>query len=147
MSIPQSLADLAASAQLADAPEAFAKPNIRQDIEDRNFGLPNALHAGFFGLFLAYLGVMGLGFPHPEMILPMAIFFIFTVGFYVVPMAWAVMKPVHADRAMDLPALLDRGIAIHTGRSSGRDAAVQVLILPVLILGWGIAVVSIAALA
>jgi hypothetical protein len=37
------------------------------------------------------------------------------------------------------------GIATYTGRLNGRDAAVQMLILPVLILGWGMAVVTIRA--
>ena len=124
MSKPLSKEDLAALAQLAPAPALHGR-NVREDIEDRSFGLPVALHAGFFGLFLAYLGVMALGFPHPEMILPMAIFVIFTVGFYVVPMAWAVMNPAHPDKAMDLPALLDRGIATHTGHCSGGGAATR----------------------
>ena len=98
---------------------------------DRTFGLPSGLHATYYGLFLAYLGVMGLGFAHPEMILPMAIFVIFTVGFYVVPMMWAVMKPDNGSKAMTMDELLGRGIATYTGHSSGGAAIAQVLVLPV----------------
>lgn len=113
---------------------------------DRTFGLPSGLYAAFYGLFLAYLGVMGLGFAHPEMILPMAIFAIFTVGFYVVPMMWAVMKPDNGSNAMSMDDLIGRGIATHTGHSSGAAAIAQVLVLPVLIFLWGVVVVTIAAL-
>ena len=121
-------------------------PPEQRACTDRTFGLPSGLHATFYGLFLAYLGVMGLGFAHPEMILPMAIFVIFTVGFYVVPMMWAVMKPDQGSKALSMAELLHRGIATHTGHSSGGAAVAQVLILPVLIFLWGVAVVTIAAL-
>ena len=144
MSKPIKSAELKAAAELVAAPHL--KPNVREDIEDRNFGLPNAIHAGFFGLFLAYLGVMFVGFYEPLMILPMAIFVIFTVGFYVVPMLWTKVGQPHDDRALRMHELMSRGIAIETGHCKGRDAVIQALILPVLILGWGIAVVSIAAL-
>ena len=146
MSKPLKQADLMAAAELAVAPAPELKRNVREDIESRHFDLPVSLHTGFFGAFLAYLGIMAVGFPHPEMILPMAIFIFFTVAFYVVPMAWAKLAPSHANKAMPMHQLMGEGIAIESGRASGRDAAVQVLILPVLILGWGIAVVSIAAL-
>jgi len=36
------------------------------------------------------------------------------------------------------------GIDTHTGRLKGRDAAVQMMILPVLIVAWGSAVLVIA---
>ena len=81
--------------QLADAREivpAPTLPNAPRACTDRSFGLPVSLHASFFGLFLAYLGVMAIGFPHPEMVLPMAICVLFTVAFYVVPMLWATTR-------------------------------------------------------
>lgn len=121
-------------------------PPVERACTDRTFGLPSGLHATFYGLFLAYLAVMGLGFAHPEMILPMAIFVIFTVGFYVVPMMWAVMKPDNESGAMNMGELLGRGIETNTGHSSGTAAIAQVLVLPVLILFWGVAAVTIAAL-
>ncbi|WP_343344822.1 hypothetical protein WJT74_11025 [Sphingomicrobium sp. XHP0239] len=143
MSEPIKQHDLAVAERVA-APHL--KSNLRPDIEDRNFGLPVAIHATYFGLFLAYLGVMFVGFYEPQMILPMAIFVIFTVGFYVVPMLWTGMKPGNDSRALRMDELMAHGIATHTGLCKGRDALVQALILPVLILGWGIAVVSIAAI-
>ena len=144
MSRPVKQADLVAAQEVAAAP--LLKPNVREDIENRHFDLPVSLHTAYFGAFLAYLGIMFMGFYEPLMILPMAIFVIFTVGFYVVPMAWTKVGPQRDAKAMPMWKLMADGIAIETGQSSGRDAVVQVLILPMLILGWGIAAVSIAAL-
>lgn len=132
--------------QLQSRREVVLAPNAPRHCTDRNFGLPPALHAGFFGLFMAYFVVMAFGFPHPEMVVPMAIFLFFTAAFYVVPMAWAVMKPDHADRAMRMDELMGQGIDTLTGRTSGGAAVTQVLVLPILIFGWGLAVVTIAAL-
>ncbi|WP_265587403.1 hypothetical protein [Sphingomicrobium arenosum] len=143
MSKPLTEAQVIASAERVAAPELR---NIRTDVEDRSFGLPAALHAMYFGAFLLYLGIMGVGFPHPEMVLPMAIFFLFVVAAFAVPMAWTKIAPERSSRAMRLDTLLAKGIATETGKSSGGDAVAQVLILPILIVGWGIAAVSIAAL-
>ena len=47
---------------------------------------------------------------------------------------------------MGLGRLLEDGVDTLTGRTSGGAAVAQVLVLPVLILMWGVAVVTIAAL-
>jgi hypothetical protein len=131
---------------LLHADAKIVAPPMQRACEDRTFGLPWGLHAAYFGLFLSYLGIMGLGFPHPEMILPMVIFAFFTAAFYVVPMLWATMQPANASKAMTIAQLLARGIDVETGHSRGGAAVAQVLVLPVLILFWGIAAVTIAAL-
>ena len=138
---------LADRAKLVAAPEASIA--AARACTDRNFGLPNALHAGFFGLFLVYLGVMAVGFPHPEMILPMVIFAFFTVAFYVVPMLWATLAApdgsADGGKAMTLDQLFGEGMVTHTGWTSGGSATAQVMVMPVFILLWGIAIVVIAA--
>lgn len=147
MTRPITREELARTHQLAPAPQlAPTSPNVRQALETRHFDLPVALHAGFFGLFLAYLGIMFLGFQSPGLVIPMAIFVIFTVGFYVVPALWAGMTPEHADRPLGLAALLDRGIMTYTGWCRGRDVVAQVMVMPVVLVGWGLTVVTIAAL-
>lgn len=139
--------EIRARVELVDAPHLVpAKP---ADV-DRTFGLPVGLHAAYFGLFLGYLALMGFGFASPGLILPMAIFVLFTVAAYAVPAAWTRLSlpgaAPKAERALSLEQLFGKGIAVETGHNKGSDAAIQVLILPVLIFGWGIAVVSIAAL-
>ena len=132
--------------RLLHADVQIVAPPLQRACEDRTFGLPWGLHAAYFGMFLAYLGIMGLGFPHPQMILPMAIFAFFTAAFYVVPMLWATIQPAHQSKAMTFGELMSRGIDVETGHSSGGAVVAQVLVLPVLILLWGVAAVTIAAL-
>lgn len=144
MTRPLSRLELAQTNQLVAAPQL--KPNMPQDLQQRNFGLPVAMHTAFFGLFMGFFAVTGIGFASPEMALPMAICIIFTASFYLVPMAWARMKPeTNTTRAQTLGELERHGIMTYTGWCSGRDAAVQTLILPTLVLFWGVALVAIAA--
>lgn len=127
------------------ADEIVAAPAPRA-CEDRNFGLPAPLLFGVFGLFMAYLAVMSLGFMAPGLVLPMIINFIFVAAFAYLPAKWVLMKPLKSDRAMRWSELRESGIDTLTGRTSGTETAVLVLLLPFLVLCWGIAVVTIAAL-
>lgn len=124
---------------------ALARPRHQVDV-DRGFELPSVLYAATAGMFLAFLAVMAAGFAHPEMILPMAIFTIFIVGFFGVPALWVRMKPDHADRAKSWSRFIGEGVQTYTGHCKGRDAAVLVLLLPAIVLMWGIATVTIAAI-
>ena len=142
MSVRLDPRQLAEARLIVPAPRA---PDARA-CEDRNFGLPTLLFKAYFGLFLGFLGVMAMGFSHPEMAIPFVIFAFFTAAFYVVPALWAGMKPDHGDRPMGMDALLARGIDTQTGRLSGGSAMVQMLILPVLVFLWGLVAVAIAAL-
>lgn len=112
---------------------------------DRSFELPKGLYVATVGLYLGFLAVMAAGLSTPGLILPMAIFaFVILAGFGL-PTIWTRMQPPHRGRAKSWSKLASGGIATHTGRVSARDAAVQVLILPVLIFCWGIVAVTIAA--
>lgn len=113
---------------------------------DRSFELPTGLYAATVGLFLAYLALMGTGFAHPEMILPMAIFVVFIVAGFGVPALWVTMKPESGQTAMSWSRFRRQGIMTQAGHSTAGAATVQVLILPALIFVWGLAVVTIAAL-
>lgn len=117
----------------------------RRAFVTRHFDLPVALHGMTVGLYLAFLGVMALAFQTDEMILPMAIFVIYIAMAFGVPAMWARMKPDHDDRAMGWDSFMRDGIVCATGRLSAGEAIGQVLILPVLILGWGVAIAVIAA--
>jgi hypothetical protein len=128
-----------AASELVEAPAPRA-------CTDRDFNLPAVLHGGFFGLFLAYLGVMWVGFGNPGLAISMAICLLFTAAFYVVPMLWSTMGGPNETRAMTLDHLLGQGVDTVTGRVGGGAAIAQVMVLPVLILLWGVAVVTIAAL-
>lgn len=113
---------------------------------DRNFELPTGLYVAMAGLFFAFIGVMALGFANPAMILPTAIFAVFVAMFFAVPAMWARMKPDNPQQPLTWARFRRQGIMTEHGRATANAAIVQVLILPVLILLWGFAVVTIAAL-
>jgi hypothetical protein len=112
---------------------------------DRSFELPTELYATMAGLIFGFIGVMALGFANPAMILPLAIFAVFIAMFFAVPAVWARMQPDNPQRPLSWARFRRQGIMTEHGRATANAAMVQVLILPVLILLWGFAVVTIAA--
>jgi hypothetical protein len=134
-----------AKAELNQRAELKPIPNIRQDV-DRTFELPTGLYVATVGLYFAFLAVMAIGFQTREMILPMAIFVIYIIMAFGVPMMWARMKPDHNSRAIGWSHFRENGIVTMTGLTKAKDATAQVLILPVLILFWGAATATIGAI-
>ena len=123
------------------------EPSVRLPTTvDRNFELPNRLYAAMAVLFFAAAGVMALGFSAPGMIVPTGIIAVFIAMFFAVPAIWARLKPENPQRATSWARFRQHGIMTPYGRSTAGAATVQVLILPVLIFAWGLAVVTIAAL-
>jgi hypothetical protein len=130
---------------LARIAEIKTTPNVRQSI-DRTFELPSRLYFGTVGAYLAFLAIMAIGFRSREMVLPMAIFVIYIMMAFGVPALWTRMRPAHHSQALDVSKFAQHGIETWTGQITARDATLQVLILPVLILFWGVVVVTIAFL-
>lgn len=113
---------------------------------DRTFELPAALYAGTAVSYLAFMAVMVLGFGNPALILPIAVIVFFLIMAFAVPAVWMRLKPDHAQRLTSWARFQRHGVMTAFGRSSASAATIQVLILPVLILLWGLAAVTIAAL-
>lgn len=113
---------------------------------ERNFGLPTGLYACTVALYLGFIGVMGAAFMNPELAIPMVIFAGFVIMAFGLAGYWSRMKPDHDDAPLTWGQLSHRGIETLTGRLTAQEAAVQVLILPVLIFAWGLAVALIVAL-
>jgi len=118
-----------------------AAPNIRQEI-DRSFGLPPILHIATFGLYFGFLAIMSLGLGSRELAIPLAICFVFLAMAAAVPAKWVTMQPVNKTPKSSWIDFAQAGIETYTGRMRAKDAMVQVLILPVLIFLWGIAIVA-----
>jgi hypothetical protein len=129
-------------AQIADRIEL---PNIRQDV-DRTFELPTGLYVATVGLYFAFLAMMAIGFQTREMIVPMGVFIAYIVMAFGVPSVWARMRPENDSKAIDWFRFREQGIVTMTGPTSAKDATAQVLILPVLILFWGIGTAMIAGI-
>lgn len=112
---------------------------------DRSFDIPPVLHVLTAGLYLAFLAVMAFAFQDSGLIIPMAIFVVYIVMAFGVPAMWVHMKPDHVGKAISWADFARLGINTYTGKMSARDAAGQILILPALIFGWGVAIAMIAA--
>lgn len=121
-------------------------PELRASSVDRNFELPLALYAGTATLYFAFVGVMALGFGNPGLIVPMGLIITFIAMFFAVPAMWMRMKPDNSQKLTSWARFQQRGIVTAFGHTGAGAAATQVLILPGLILVWGFAVVTIAAL-
>lgn len=138
------------TARIVDAPIAdVAEPAIRiaprhQVDTDRNFELPTALFGATVAAYLAFLGVMFAAFSGPMLAIPMVIFALFIVAGFGVPAIWCRLKD-NSSRPLDMLSFQRLGIQTNTGPCTARDAAIQMLILPVLIVGWGIAITIIVA--
>ncbi|WP_309602273.1 hypothetical protein [Sphingomonas sp.] len=133
---------LARTANLVAAPVAPATPRA---CTDRGFELPTALYVATIGSYLAFLAIMAVGFQSRDMLLPMVIFTVYIAMLFGVPTLWARMQPETATPPLTLRAFWDHGIHTYTGHNRAGAAATQVLLLPVMVLLWGIAVVVIAA--
>lgn len=118
---------------------------IRHQVEtDRNFGLPTALYGATVAGYLGFLLVVGSAFANPVLAIPMAIFVVFIVAGFGVPAIWTRLAG-NASAPATLGEFEQRGIMTATGRLAAKDASIQVLILPVLLVVWGLAVAVIAA--
>ena len=129
-------------ARIVDAP-AVAKRN--QVEGDRNFELPTGLFVTTAGCYLAFLGIMFAGFGNPVLVIPMIIFAVSIIAGFGVPAIWVRLRD-NASKPLSSDEFARKGIMTNTGRLRPRDAAIQVLILPVLVVLWGITAAIIAAI-
>ena len=113
---------------------------------DRNFGLPTGLYVLTVGGYLAFVGVMASAFMTGQLAVPLAIIAFSIVFGFGVTRSWATIGPEHQEKPLSWGQFGNRGIMTQTGHLTAREASVQVLILPVLILAWGVTVAIIAAL-
>nr|WP_086493002.1 hypothetical protein [Novosphingobium panipatense] len=134
--------------QLRELAVAHEKPvNDRAPTTvDRGFGLPTPIYAATVALYLGFIGVMAVSFLNPELAIPMVIFAGFVVFAFGLVGFWTRMKPENDTVAPDWGQFRARGIETLSGRLTAGEATIQVLMLPVLILGWGLAVAVIVAL-
>ena len=128
-------------ARIVEVPEAAPRHQVEAD---RNFGLPTALYGATVAGYLGFLLVVGSAFANPVLAIPMAIFVVFIVAGFGVPALWTRLAG-NASHPQTLGEFEAKGIQTTTGRLAARDATIQVLILPVLLVVWGLAVAVIAA--
>lgn len=129
------------------AEHAQVRPVLLQPVVvDRSFELPRGLYGATAALYLGFIATMALGLGNPGLIIPLAICAIFVAMAFAVPAMWVRMRPDSRVASLGWERFRGRGIATLSGRLSAGEAAVQMLMLPVLIFAWGIICVTIAAL-
>jgi hypothetical protein len=117
----------------------------RQSI-DRGFGLPTGLYVATIALYLGFLAVMAGAFANPSLALPMTVIVFLVAVAFAVPAIWVRMRPENTQKAPTYGNFRSRGIETGSGHLDSRSAAVQVMIMPLLIFVWGLCVAVIAAL-
>ena len=135
---------IAQQARIVDAPGIGH--NRPQPECDRTFELPKSLYLATVGLYLGFLAVMWMGLSAPDLAIPMVIFVAFVTAGFGVPAIWTRLNPQTSARQTTFAQLRQRGIQTLTGHCKAKDAAIQMLILPVIIFCWGVTTITIAAL-
>lgn len=130
-------------ARIVDLPAPVV---VRHQVEtDRNFGLPTALYGATIACYLGFLAIVGTVFANPVLALPLAIIVLLIVAAFGVPAVWSRLRE-NPSAPQTLGEFETQGIMTNTGRLSAGEATIQVLILPVLLVIWGVAVAVIAAI-
>jgi hypothetical protein len=132
--------------QLLVQNEIVAAP-AKRACDDQSFELPTAIYVAMASMFVGFVAVLGFAFRGGHMAVVYGVIFAFIAAFFAVPALFPRMaREQRRTQALSLFDFGDRGIATATGRASARDATILVLLLPFLILCFGIAVATIAAL-
>jgi hypothetical protein len=132
--------------QLLVQNEIVAAP-AKRACEDQSFELPTAIYVAMASMFVGFVAVLSFAFRGGHMTVVYGVIFAFIAAFFAVPALFPRMaREQRRTKALSLFDFGDRGIATATGRASARDATILVLLLPFLILCFGIAVTTIAAL-
>ncbi len=114
--------------------------------DDHSFELPSVMYLAMAGLFFAFVTVLALS-SRTHMLVSYGVIAAFIGMFFAVPALFVRTTPRESrNQPLGWRDFMDRGIDTATGHSSGRDAAILILALPVLIMFFGIAVATIEQL-
>lgn len=111
---------------------------------ERVFDLHPGIHAAVFGGFFVYLGIMWAAFATDQLAIPFAIFLVFLAAAWAVPALWARVAGTPGPKT-SWQAFLRDGFQCETGHVSAGAALGQVLIMPAMLILWGVAVAVIKA--
>ena len=131
-------AQLVASDQIAEAP-------TERSCNDQNFGLPTGIYIAMASMFVGFIAVLSIPLDG-QMAVSYGVIFAFLGMFFAVPSLFPRLAGRDRTQALKWQEFAERGIDTATGRTSASSATVLVLLLPFLILCFGIAVAVIAAL-
>ena len=129
--------------QLAATAEIAAPPALRA-CTDHSFELPTGIYLVMALLFAGSIAVLANAF-RSGMAVSYAIVFAFLVAFFAIPTIFVKASPRDGAAPLGWKAFTAAGIETATGRTGAAEATTLVLILPVLLMVWAIAMAIIAA--
>ena len=119
--------------------EIVAAPTERA-CTDQSFELPGGIYAAMAMMFTGFVGVLALAFRGGHMAVAYGVIFAFMAAYFAIPAMF------QQKQGLSWSMFRYRGVETATGRSTAAEATVLVLLLPFLIMCFGIAVTTIAAL-
>lgn len=134
-----------ADTALANVAHKVDAPRVPHTV-DRTFELPTGLYVMTAGSYLAFLAMMAACFLTGELAIPMAVFVVFIAMAFAVPAMWTGLGDDDGKRRLSWSNFQSKGIVAYDGPVTAFAATAQVLILPIAILIWGLAISVIVAL-
>lgn len=121
-------------------------PPVARACEDQSFELPGAIYAAMVAMFTGFILVLSLAFRGGHMVVAYGVIFAFIAVFFAIPAIFPKMKSEGRSKSLSWAMFKYRGIVTATGRTSAKEATVLVLLLPILIFCFAIAIATIASL-
>ena len=132
--------------QLVVRGEVVVPPGARA-CQDQSFELPSGIYIAMASTFTGFVTALSFAFRGGHMAVVYGVIFAFIAAFFAIPAVFPAMaRQSGRSRALSWFDFRNRGIATLTGHASAREATILVLLLPVLVLCFGIAVATIAML-
>ena len=133
------------SVQQLHGDEVVAPPVLEpRACEDHNFELPTAIYAVMGLCFAGFIAVLASAF-RSGMGVSYGVLAAFLVAFFAVPIIFVKTSPEESSKALSWRRFRQRGLVTATGRTPASEATVLVLMLPVFVLCFAIAVTIVAA--
>lgn len=106
---------------------------------DQTLGLPRGLYVAMAMMFVGFISILAMSFRGGHMVVVYAVIFAFLAAFFTLPALF------ERQKGLSWAMFRYKGIQTATGHASATEATVLVLLLPFLILCFGVAVATIAA--
>ncbi len=131
--------------RLAEVAQIVAAPRVAHKV-DRTFELPKVLYVVTAAAYLAFVGLMAALFLNGGLAIPMVICVVFIVMAFGVPAMWTRLGDDDGARRLSWSSFQSKGVMTPDGPVPAGAATAQVLILPIAIVIWGLAIAAIVAM-
>ena len=134
-----------ADTRLAEVAQIVAAPRVAHKV-DRTFELPTGLYLMTAAAYLAFIGLMAALFLNGGLAIPMVVCVVFIVMAFGVPALWTRLGDDDGARRLSWSNFQSKGVMTLDGPVTAGAATAQVLILPIAIVIWGLAIAVIVAM-